>query len=160
MTRTTAATCGNACGRCGSSVRSALDVSRANRASKVITSTAVLADLESRRELAAVSRVQAKDRRAGLFIGQSSYGTELRAKVASTDSDVYPSTLLSTDHASRSTGGKPPWREQACATPSEALIGPTVTPGGPGTIRAPPGGPVGRVRGSCGERPWDGFRTY
>ena len=112
------------------------------------------------RNLAAVLREQASEARAGSFTAQWSYGTELRAGVASAEANVQPATLLSIDHASQSTGGKPPWREQACATASEALIGPTVTPGGPGTIRAPPGGPVGRVRDSWGERPSDGFVWY
>ena len=138
VTRTTAATCGNACGRCGSPARSALDVSRAHRASKVITSTAVLADLESRRELAAVSRAQAKDRLAGLFTGPSSYGTELQAQVASTDSDVSPTVQHASCHASPATDGKPPWRQPARAAASEALLGPP-------SLRATRG-PFGRLR--------------
>ena len=112
------------------------------------------------RNLAAVLREQASETRAGSFTGQSSYGTELRAGVASAESNVQPATLLSIDHASRSAGGQPPWRERVGGTPSEASTRPTVTPAGRGTIGVPPGGPGGPGRASQALRPWDGLEPW
>ena len=112
------------------------------------------------RNLAAVLREQASEARAGSFTAQSSYGTELRAGVASAEANVQPATLLSIDHASRSAGGQPPWRERVGGTPSEASTRPTVTPAGRGTIGVPPGGPGGPGRASQALRPWDGLASW
>ena len=107
-----------------------------------------------------VLREQASEARAGSFTGQSSYGTELRAGVASAEANVQPATLLSIDHASRSAGGQPPWRERVGPDRCKFPPGPTVTPADRGTIGVPPGGPGGPVQGSRGPCPSDGFGQY
>ena len=109
------------------------------------------------RNLAAVLREQASEARAGSFTAQWSYGTELRAGVASAEANVQPATLLSAVDKRSRAGGQLPWRERVGGTPSEASTRPTVTPAGRGTIGVPPGGPGGPVQGSRGQRPSDGF---
>ena len=61
--------------------------------------------------------------------------------MASAESNVQPATLLSIDHASRSAGGQPPWRERVGGTPSEASSSLWPAAGPSGCLRAAPEGP-------------------
>ena len=157
MSPATSTTRGFACGRCGWSLRSELDAPRVRVASKVITLTAVVANLESTVHLAAVPRTQATARQTGLFIVISSYDTDLVAGAAPAESHASTFVLHASCHASESTEKSVTERsagDSRSAGPRATSVPPI---GGPGTPGAARGRPPGAGRAPEGKFPLSGI---
>ena len=106
---------------------------RVRSVSKVNDIAAAGFGVQTTADLVRVSLRQAKDRLASLFTGQWSYGTELRAGVASPESNVFPAVLCTSAFPTRSAGAEAAWRDRAVRYVSRHSVRSVVTPGGPGT---------------------------